>query len=155
MCALDKEKELLFNCCTFVCFHFSYSQLDLYPEDLRSKIEEVNPWIYDNINNGVYKCGFATTQEAYERAFDNLFTHLDKVEAILSQSRYLTGNRLTLADIRLFTTLLRFDAVYYGHFKTNLRVSLFFFFFFFSFSVGMPLFCPGLTPFPSCHAETC
>ena len=95
--------------------------LDLYPAELRDQVEDVNSWVYPNINNGVYRCGFATTQEAYDEAFDGLFAHLEKAEAILSTSRYLTGSRLTLADIRLFTTLLRFDAVYYVHFKTNLK----------------------------------
>lgn len=96
-------------------------KLDLNPEELRSKIDEINDWVYHNINNGVYKSGFATTQEAYESAFDTLFKHLDKAEEILSKNRYLTGNKLTLADIRLFTTLVRFDPVYHGHFKTNLK----------------------------------
>lgn len=79
----------------------------------------MNEWIYPNINNGVYRCGFATKPEPYEEAFDSLFKHLDKVEEILSKSRYLVGNTITEADIRLFTTLIRFDPVYYGHFKCN------------------------------------
>src|SRR5690606_4843070 len=74
-----------------------------------------------SINNGVYRAGFATTQGAYEEAFDALFDALDEVEEKLSKSRYLVGSRLTEADVRLFTTLVRFDAVYYGHFKCNLR----------------------------------
>merc|ERR1712046_255087 len=90
-----------------------------YPEDLQQKIEEVNTWIYDGINNGVYKCGFATTQAAYEKNFVALFEAMDRVEAILGKSRYLTGDKLTLADVRLWTTLVRFDPVYVGHFKTN------------------------------------
>lgn len=81
----------------------------------------MNAWVYEHINNGVYRCGFATTQEAYENAFDKLFLHLDKAEDILSKSRYLVGPKLTLADIRLFATLVRFDPVYHGHFKTNLK----------------------------------
>jgi len=93
--------------------------LDLYPEDLQKKVEEVNEWIYDGINNGVYKCGFATSQTAYENNFIALFQALDKLEAILSKQRYLTGDKLTLADVRLWTTLLRFDPVYHLHFKTN------------------------------------
>eukprot|EP00127_Corallochytrium_limacisporum_P002675 Clim_evm111s134 gene=Clim_evmTU111s134 len=93
--------------------------LDLYPEGLRDKIDELNAWIYPNINNGVYRCGFARTQEAYDTAFQELFQHLDKVEEILSQQRYLTGDKLTEADVRLFTTLIRFDIVYVCHFKTN------------------------------------
>lgn len=95
--------------------------LDFYPADLRTRIDEINDDVYANINNGVYRCGFATTQEAYEQAFDALFTALDRVEAILSESRYVAGNQLTEADWRLFTTLIRFDAVYHGHFKTNLK----------------------------------
>ena len=95
--------------------------IDLYPEDKRDQINELNDWIYPNINNGVYRCGFATKQRAYSKAFAELFAALDRVEAILTESRYLTGTELTEADVRLFTTLVRFDAVYYTHFKTNLR----------------------------------
>lgn len=95
--------------------------LDFYPETLRGKIDEVNALIYSNINNGVYKCGFATTQDAYEEAFDALFSALDQLETRLARQRYLVGNTLTEADWRLFTTLIRFDAVYHGHFKTNLQ----------------------------------
>ncbi|XP_070554823.1 glutathionyl-hydroquinone reductase YqjG-like isoform X2 [Ptychodera flava] len=94
-------------------------KLNLYPEHLKSKIDEVNDWVYPYINNGVYRCGFATTQEAYNAAVKPLFEHLDKAEDILSKTRYLTGNQLTEADIRLFTTLVRFDTVYVGHFKCN------------------------------------
>ncbi|WP_424943568.1 glutathione S-transferase family protein [Aliiroseovarius crassostreae] len=94
---------------------------DFYPEPLRDQIDEVNALVYSNINNGVYKCGFATTQDAYEEAFDALFSALDQLETRLGQHRYLVGNTLTEADWRLFTTLIRFDAVYHGHFKTNLR----------------------------------
>ena len=131
-------------------------QLDLYPEPLRARVDDINSWVYTYINNGVYRCGFAHTQEAYEEAFDALFVHLDKAEAILAENRcarrgavprastdacslltqsrrraplvgahacrYLTGTRFTEADIRLFVTLVRFDAVYVLHFKTNLRV---------------------------------
>ena len=96
--------------------------VDLYPEVLRSKIDEVNAWVYDKINNGVYKTGFASTQEAYENAANELFQALDRVESILSSSRYLAGEEFTLADIRLFTCLVRFDSVYYGHFKCNQRM---------------------------------
>jgi putative glutathione S-transferase len=94
---------------------------DYYPEALRTKIDEVNALVYARINNGVYKCGFAGSQAAYERAFDSLFAALDRVETILGESRYLAGDALTEADWRLFTTLVRFDAVYYVHFKCNLR----------------------------------
>ncbi|MFC5585418.1 glutathione S-transferase family protein [Nitratireductor kimnyeongensis] len=95
--------------------------LDLYPEELRNEINSINEFVYDNINNGVYKAGFATTQEAYEEAFKALFSALDEVEERLSRQRYLAGDRLTEADWRLFTTLVRFDPVYVGHFKCNLR----------------------------------
>jgi len=92
---------------------------DYYPIELRTEIDDINTFVYGSINNGVYKCGFATTQAAYEEAFDNLFTALDDVETRLSGQRYLVGNRITEADWRLFTTLIRFDAVYVGHFKCN------------------------------------
>ncbi|GHA17450.1 glutathione-dependent reductase [Devosia pacifica] len=94
---------------------------DYYPADLRERIDEVNARVYDNINNGVYKSGFATTQQAYEDAATSLFDALDWVEDILGQSPYLAGDRITEADWRLFTTLVRFDAVYFGHFKCNRR----------------------------------
>jgi putative glutathione S-transferase len=94
---------------------------DLYPPDLRSEIEAVNNMIYPNVNNGVYRAGFAILQEAYEEAFRGLFTALDELERRLSRQRYLTGPRMTEADWRLFTTLIRFDAVYYSHFKCNMR----------------------------------
>ena len=94
--------------------------IDLYPEEDRAEIDAVNDWVYKKINNGVYKCGFARTQEAYESAFIELFEGLEKVEERLGLHRYLVGNNVTLADVRLFTTLIRFDAVYFGHFKCNL-----------------------------------
>jgi len=92
---------------------------DYYPKDLQAEIDDINAFVYANINNGVYRCGFATTQTAYEEAYDQLFDALDRVEERLSGQRYLVGDRLTEADIRLFATLIRFDAVYYGHFKCN------------------------------------
>ncbi len=92
---------------------------DYYPEALRAEIDEINGFVYDNINNGVYRCGFATTQDAYDEAFELLFLALDEVELRLSKQRYLAGDTLTEADWRLFTTLIRFDAVYVGHFKCN------------------------------------
>ena len=95
--------------------------LDFYPEGLRSDIDSVNELVYGSINNGVYRAGFATSQAAYEEAFNELFAALDTLEDRLSRHRYLVGERLTEADWRLFTTLVRFDAVYVGHFKTNLR----------------------------------
>jgi putative glutathione S-transferase len=99
--------------------HLTGDLTDYYPENLRSKIDSVNTRVYDTINNGVYLCGFATTQQAYEKAFKALFESLDWVEDILSKQPYLAGEQLTEADWRLFTTLIRFDAVYFGHFKTN------------------------------------
>ncbi|MDH3727100.1 MAG: glutathione S-transferase family protein [Myxococcales bacterium] len=94
---------------------------DFYPEALRAEIDEVNERVYHTVNNGVYKCGFATTQDAYEEAFGQLFDTLDWLETRLSKQRYLVGDQITEADWRLFTTLLRFDPVYVGHFKTNLQ----------------------------------
>jgi putative glutathione S-transferase len=97
------------------------ASLDFYPKALRSEIDAVNDRVYDAVNNGVYKSGFATTQDAYEEAFDALFLELDSLEDRLSRQRYLAGDQMTESDWRLFTTLLRFDAVYVGHFKCNLR----------------------------------
>ncbi|MDH5518408.1 MAG: glutathione S-transferase family protein [Gammaproteobacteria bacterium] len=94
---------------------------DYYPAALQDRINTINQPIYDNINNGVYRCGFSTTQQAYEKAFDRLFNELENVEQVLSKQRYLAGDQLTEADWRLFTTLVRFDAVYVGHFKCNLK----------------------------------
>lgn len=93
--------------------------LDFYPAELRREIDEMNAFVYPAINNGVYRAGFATTQEAYEEAFDRLFEALDVLDRRLAGQRYLVGGRLTEADWRLFTTLIRFDAVYHGHFKCN------------------------------------
>ncbi len=92
---------------------------DYYPEPLRGIIDEVNNRVYGTLNNGVYRCGFATTQDAYEDAFDKLFATMDWLEDRLSKQRYLAGGQVTEADWRLFTTLVRFDAVYVSHFKTN------------------------------------
>ncbi|MEB3262821.1 MAG: glutathione S-transferase family protein [Synechococcus sp.] len=94
---------------------------DYYPEPLRAEIDRLNARLYDTVNNGVYKCGFATSQAAYEEAFEPLFASLDWLEQHLAQHRYLLGDRLTEADWRLFTTLVRFDPVYVGHFKCNRR----------------------------------
>ena len=94
---------------------------DFYSEDLRHDIDALNAQIYDKVNNGVYKCGFATTQDAYESHIGPLFDMLDTLEARLSEGRYLFGDRMTEADWRLFTTLVRFDPVYVGHFKCNIR----------------------------------
>jgi len=91
----------------------------LYPEHLRAEIDEVNAAVYADVNNGVYRCGFATSQQAYEEAFEALFARLDALSDRLSRQRYLVGEHITEADVRLFTTLVRFDAVYHGHFKCN------------------------------------
>jgi putative glutathione S-transferase len=95
------------------------NDLDFYPDKLRSEIDEINSLVYSNVNNGVYRTGFAATQEAYEEAYEKLFSTLDLLEERLSSSRYLIENQLTEADWRLFSTLLRFDIVYFGHFKCN------------------------------------
>jgi putative glutathione S-transferase len=92
---------------------------DLYPEALRPEIGEVNKRVFTEVNNGVYRCGFAGSQDAYESAYDRLFTALDWLEERLSRQRFLVGESITEADVRLFTTLVRFDAVYHGHFKCN------------------------------------
>ena len=92
---------------------------DYFPDNLADEIKVINKKIYQNINNGVYRCGFATTQKAYQTAFTKLFDCLNDLEAMLSKSRYLLGETITEADWRLFTTLIRFDAVYFSHFKTN------------------------------------
>ena len=99
----------------------SSEEMDYYPEELRNEIDAINSKIYETLNNGVYRCGFATTQKAYEVAFSKLFVCLDELESRLSNQRFLLGSRITEADWRLFTTLIRFDSVYYSHFKTNLR----------------------------------
>jgi len=100
---------------------FTGAREDYYPRELRGEIDAINDLVYKQINNGVYRAGFATTQEAYEEAFRDLFATLDETERRLSRQRYLAGGRLTEADWRLFTTLVRFDPVYVGHFKCNLR----------------------------------
>ncbi|SEE94785.1 glutathione S-transferase family protein [Ruania alba] len=92
---------------------------DLYPEHLRDEIDEVAGLVYRDVNNGVYRCGFAGSQEAYEKAYDQLFSRIDWLEERLATQRYLVGDTITEADVRLFTTLARFDAVYHGHFKCN------------------------------------
>jgi glutathionyl-hydroquinone reductase len=92
---------------------------DLYPEPLRDEIDEVNQRVYTDVNDGVYQCGFAGSQEAYDRAYGKLFDALDWLTDRLADQRYLVGDTITEADVRLFTTLVRFDAVYHGHFKCN------------------------------------
>lgn len=99
--------------------HITGNTDDYYPESARELIDEWNDYVYPYVNNGVYRCGFATTQEAYEEAYNHLFESLDRLETHLAKNRYLVGDSLTEADWRLFTTLIRFDAVYVGHFKCN------------------------------------
>lgn len=98
---------------------FTDNPFDYSPQQLRDEIDQINDWVYHSINNGVYRAGFATTQAVYEHAFNELFNALDELEERLSSQRYLLGDELTEADWRLFPTLIRFDAVYHGHFKTN------------------------------------
>jgi putative glutathione S-transferase len=100
---------------------FTPVKTDYYPQALRAEIDRINARVYENVNNGVYRAGFATAQAAYEEAFRGVFSVLDEIEQRLAGQRYLAGARLTEADWRLFTTLIRFDAVYYSHFKCNLR----------------------------------
>ena len=100
---------------------FGAAPVDFYPSALRAEIDAINAVVYDTLNNGVYKCGFARTQEAYDEAVTALFATLDDLESRLGRQRYLVGGRITEADWRLFTTLVRFDLVYYGHFKCNVR----------------------------------
>jgi glutathionyl-hydroquinone reductase len=100
---------------------FGDAGLDFCPRELEEEIDRINAFVYDRINNGVYKAGFAGRQEVYDKAFDALFSALDEIDERLSGSRYLVGDRLTEADWRLFTTLVRFDLVYFGHFKCNKR----------------------------------
>lgn len=134
----DKKHETIVNNESSEIIRMLYSQFDaflpeerreskkpLLPEPLKQKIEEMNEWVYDLINNGVYKIGFATTQEAYEASFGPLFDALDRVEKHLSDPQhqpYLFGHRITEADIRLFTTMVRFDCAYYTIFKCNWRM---------------------------------
>lgn len=100
---------------------FTGSTLDLYPERLRTEIDELNQFLYDNVNDGVYRAGFATSQPVYEKAVRRLFDALDQLETRLKDRRYLFGSRYVESDWRLFVTLVRFDAVYHGHFKCNIR----------------------------------
>lgn len=101
--------------------HLTGNRLDFYPESTRGEIDALNERIYPAVNNGVYRAGFATTQAAYAEAFQSLFDELDHLDALLERRRYLAGEYITEADWRLFTTLIRFDAVYHGHFKCNLK----------------------------------
>lgn len=126
----DKEtKKIVNNCEDDICPMFNSvfnefaknKDVDLFPKDLEAEHSKVNDFLYENISNGVYRAGFASRQRAYENACKNLFDTLDKIEKRLTKSRYLFGNRIVEADWRLFCTLIRFDVVYHGHFKCNLR----------------------------------
>ena len=120
----DKETQTIVNNESseiIVMFNNEFEGNDYYPENLRSEIDEVNGFVFAKVNSGVYKAGFAKNQEAYDQAVTELFDALNALEQRLNNQRFLTGNDFTLADVRLFTTLVRFDAVYVGHFKCNLR----------------------------------
>ncbi len=118
VCNESSEIIRVFNS-TFDSLEGVDASIDFYPEELREEIDRVNAFVYENVNNGVYRAGFATTQEAYEEGYTALFDALDQLDVDLGKRRYLAGSRLTEADWRLFTTLVRFDAVYVGHFKCN------------------------------------
>lgn len=118
-CIVSNESSEIIRMFNTAFDELTGNELDFYPEAQRQDIDEINEFVYHSINNGVYKAGFATSQQAYEEAYIALFGALDKVEKILSQQRYLTGAKVTEADWRLFTTLIRFDPVYFGHFKCN------------------------------------
>ncbi|GAP74676.1 glutathione S-transferase, omega [Pseudoalteromonas sp. SW0106-04] len=120
-CIVSNESAEIIRMFNEAFNHLTGNTLDFYPEHLRKDIDAINELVYHGINNGVYRTGFATTQQAYEQAFDTLFSALEKVERKLAGQRYLVGSELTEADWRLFTTLIRFDAVYFGHFKCNKR----------------------------------
>lgn len=119
--AVSNESEEIIRMLNSEFSEFASNQTDYYPEDLKDEINKINAIVYNDVNNGVYKTGFAANQEAYEEALGNLFATLDMLEDRLSQNRYLLGEVFTEADIRLFVTLIRFDPVYVGHFKCNLR----------------------------------
>jgi len=131
----DTKKNTIVNNESSEIIRFMYTEFDglidekrrgitYYPEDLAKQIDDMNEWVYDTVNNGVYKSGFATMQEAYEEAVYKVFESLDRIEGILEKSSgpYLLGDRLTEADIRLYPTIVRFDPVYVQHFKTNIKM---------------------------------
>lgn len=118
-CIVNNESSEIIRMFNSAFNHLTGNENDYYPAPLHTEIDEVNKRVYDTLNNGVYRCGFASSQKAYERAFDKLFDTLDWLEERLSKQRYLVGKTLTEADWRLFTTLVRFDPVYVGHFKCN------------------------------------
>lgn len=119
----DKETESIVSneSADIVRMLDAWGDAGLYPEELRDEIESLNEWIYGDLQNGVYRAGFSRSQEAYDEAFDGVFAALERLEALLGDRRYLTGDRLTLADWRLFPTLVRFDVVYHTHFRCNGR----------------------------------
>jgi putative glutathione S-transferase len=120
-CIVNNESSEIIRMLNSAFNHLTNNHDDYYPEELHSEIDEINEFIYHGINNGVYRTGFATTQQAYEKAFEQLFASLETIDQKLGENRYLIGDVLTEADWRLFTTLIRFDAVYVGHFKCNLK----------------------------------
>ena len=120
-CIVSNESAEIIRMLNTAFDEWGNASLDLYPSSLREEIDAINAKVYENVNNGVYKAGFATSKEAYGEAFDALFKTLDELEDRLSRSRYLAGDTMTEADWRLFTTLIRFDPVYVGHFKCNRR----------------------------------
>jgi len=117
----SEEIVRIFNSAFNALLGPAHAALDLYPAALHSEIDALNAWVYPGINNGVYRAGMATTQAAYDTAVHEVFAGLDKAEAILAGQEYLVGGALTEADVRLFVTAIRFDPVYVGHFKCNLR----------------------------------
>lgn len=118
-CIVNNESAEIIRIFNSAFDGLSGNTADYYPRALRGEIDAINAFVYEHINNGVYKCGFATTQDAYEEAYAALFSALDELEGRLGRQRYLVGHQITEADWRLFTTLVRFDTVYVGHFKCN------------------------------------
>ncbi len=118
-CIVSNESSEIIRMFNSAFNELTGNTLNFYPKEKHAEIDRINALVYDNINNGVYRTGFATKQHAYEKAFNALFAALDSIENRLASTRYLTGDEITEADWRLFTTLIRFDAVYYGHFKCN------------------------------------
>lgn len=121
-CIINNESSEIIRMFNTAFNEITGNTLDFYPKKLHSYINEINDWVYDNINNGVYKTGFASSQQAYDKNCIQLFNSLGKLEEILSTQRYLVANQLTEADWRLVPTLFRFDAVYHGHFKCNVKM---------------------------------
>lgn len=118
-CIVNNESAEIIRMFNTAFNHLTGNEVDFYPSEFASEIDKINSKVYHGINNGVYRAGFATTQKAYEQAYHALFSELDCLEEKLSGQRYLLGDQITEVDWRLFTTLIRFDAVYYGHFKCN------------------------------------